>query len=159
MLRYSIIAITLAACATGSGGSSGGSPGATDPVAAYPYAPALGVEISAMTRSVSGLYTRDLAPGDGVRITAGDLVRARYTVHLADGTPIAGTAQGEAPLEFRLGRGQVIAAWDEGLVGMRAGGKRQLFVPPSLAYGARARGSIPGNSILVFTIEVVGVGG
>lgn len=152
MLRYSIIAVALAACAT-----TGGI--APDALATYPYPASLAVDIATMTRSVSGLYARDLTPGSGVRVTTGDLVRARYSVHLADGTFIAGTSDGDAPLEFRIGRGQVIAAWDEGLIGMRAGGKRQLVVPPSLAYGVRARGNIPGNSILVFTIEVVGVGG
>jgi FKBP-type peptidyl-prolyl cis-trans isomerase len=154
MFRHSFIAVALAACAT----SSGGGAGSSDAVATYPFAPVLGVELSAMTRSVSGLYTRDLTPGNGVRVTTGDLVRVRYTVHLADGTFIAGTNPGDAPLEFRLGRRQVIAGWDEGVMGMRMGGTRQLVVPPSLAYGGRANGNIPPNSILVFTIELVSLG-
>ena len=153
MLRYSIVAFALAACATRPGGSAG----TVDPVATYSYAPVLGIELSAMTRSVSGLYTRDLASGSGVRVTTGDLVRVQYTVHLANGTFVAGANPGGAPLEFRLGRRQVIAGWDEGVMGMRVGGKRQLVVPPSLAYGARANGNIPPNSILVFTIELVGI--
>jgi FKBP-type peptidyl-prolyl cis-trans isomerase len=111
-----------------------------------------------MTRSVSGLYVRELEAGLGIRATTGDLVRIRYTVHLADGTWIAGTTAGEAPFEFRLGRREVIAGWDEGITGMRVGERRQLVVPPSLAYGTRARGNIPANSILVFTLELVGIG-
>lgn len=122
------------------------------------FAPELDVNLTAMTRTDSGLYYRDVEVGTGPAIQAGYHVYVYYTGWMPSGTWFDGRtqAQGQEPLGFHLGRGEVIRGWDEGLVGMRVGGTRQLVVPPHLGYGRTPRLSIPGNSILVFQVTVVG---
>lgn len=144
--------VALAACASAGGGAAP----STD-IAATPFNGALGVDLAAMTRTASGLYIRELAPGSGIPATAGDLVKVRYQLSLSDGTLIAGTGPADPPFEFRLGARQVIAGWDEGITGMRVGQRRQLVVPPSLGYGMRSRGEIPGGSILVYSVELIAI--
>lgn len=117
------------------------------------FAPALGVDLSAMTRTGSGLYYRDITVGTGATAQAGRDVGVYYQGWLASGTRFDGRTSG-APFTFRLGTGEVIDGWDEGLVGMRVGGKRQLVIPPSLGYGAAGRGSVPPNAIMVFEVEL-----
>jgi peptidylprolyl isomerase len=150
ILRFPALALT--ACAT----SGGGAP-PSDDISAMTFNAALGVDLSVMTRTATGLYTRELAPGTGIPATAGDLVKIRYELSLADGTLIGGTAPADQPFEFRLGRRQVIAGWDEGITGMRVGERRQLVVPPSLGYGVRSRGEIPPNAILVFNVQLIDI--
>lgn len=120
------------------------------------YAPQLGVDLTAMTRMPSGLYYQDLSAGDGEVAERGRTVRVLYNGYLPDGTRFDGTT--DSPISFALGRGQVIAGWDEGIAGMRVGGRRRLVVPPRLGYGSEARADrIPANSTLVFDIQLVGV--
>lgn len=119
------------------------------------YAPALGVNVTSLTKTPSGLYYRDLAPGSGKPVGAGQEVAVRYSGWLPDGTRFDANAAPDDPFRFTVGQGQVIPGWDEGLVGMKPGGKRQLVIPPSLGYGAQGTGPIPPNSILVFTVELV----
>jgi peptidylprolyl isomerase len=120
------------------------------------YAAQLGIDLTAMTRMPSGLYWQDVATGDGALAEAGRTVRVLYNCFLPDGTRFDGTT--DVPLAFALGRGAVIAGWDEGIVGMRVGGRRRLVVPPALGYGSEARADrIPPNSTLVFDIQLVGV--
>ena len=110
-----------------------------------------------MTKTASGLHYRDLVVGEGPAVEAGQAVSVRYAGALPDGTQFDATGPGDRPYTFHPGRGEVIAGWDEGVVGMRVGGRRQLILPPQLGYGARGSGPIPPNAILVFTVEVVGV--
>jgi peptidylprolyl isomerase len=117
------------------------------------FAPALGVDLSTMTRTSSGLYYRDITVGTGAVAQAGRDVGVYYQGWLASGTRFDGRTSG-APLTFRLGVGEVVRGWDEGLVGMRVGGKRQLVIPPSLGYGAAGRGSVPPNAVMVFEVEL-----
>jgi FKBP-type peptidyl-prolyl cis-trans isomerase len=117
------------------------------------FAPALGVDLSAMTRTSSGLYYRDITVGTGAVAQSGRDVGVYYQGWLVSGTRFDGRTSG-APFTFRLGTGEVIRGWDEGLVGMRVGGKRQLVIPPSLGYGAAGRGSVPPNAIMVFEVEL-----
>jgi FKBP-type peptidyl-prolyl cis-trans isomerase FkpA len=90
-------------------------------------------------------------------------VTVNYTGWLYDGAAAENkgrqfdTSVGRGPLPVALGAGQVIAGWDQGLVGMRVGGLRRLVVPPSLGYGSQAQGPIPANSTLVFDIELLSV--
>jgi FKBP-type peptidyl-prolyl cis-trans isomerase len=152
-LRLALSALLLvAAAACGSDDAS--------PVAPLPdgvtFAPALGVDLAAMTRTSTGLYYRDLAVGTGRAAARGGLVSVAYTGWLADGTQFDARPASD-PITFRLGVGQVIAGWDEGLQGMREGGRRQLVIPPALGYGAGGNGPIPGNAALVFTVELVAV--
>lgn len=117
------------------------------------FAPALGVDLKASTRTSSGLYYRDILAGDGPAVAAGQQVSVTYTGWLPDGKQFDA-----GPYAFRLGARAVIPGWDEGLVGMRVGGTRQLIIPPSLGYGAMGNPPvIPANAILVFNIDVVGV--
>jgi len=120
------------------------------------FAADLGVDLAAMTRTESGLYYRDLTEGTGPAVQPGHTVAVYYVGRFPSGEQFDARATGQAPFEFRLGVGSVIRGWDEGVAGVRVGGTRQLVVPPHLGYGSRPRGSIPGNSILVFEVTVVG---
>jgi FKBP-type peptidyl-prolyl cis-trans isomerase len=118
-------------------------------------APSLNVEIDSMQRQPSGLWIRDYTIGDGPPITAGDRVGVRYTVHLTNGTRVDGTNPDSGNYVFTFGRGQVIKGWDDGMIGMRVGGRRELIIPPAMGYGFRSRGLIPSNSTLVVGIHLV----
>ncbi|MDB5225500.1 MAG: hypothetical protein JWL87_452 [Candidatus Adlerbacteria bacterium] len=104
----------------------------------------------------SQLLMQDETVGTGPAAAPGDLVSVNYTGRLQDGT-VFDTSVGKAPYSFTLGAGQVIPGWDQGLVGMQVGGKRLLLVPPGLAYGAQDYGPIPGNSTLIFEVEMVSI--
>ncbi len=122
------------------------------------FASSLGVDLAASTKTASGLYYRDLAVGTGALVQAGTRVNVRYAGYFTNGQMFDQRTAAQAPLTFTVGAGQVIEGWDEGLVGMRVGGRRQLIIPPSLGYGPDDYGPIPGNSILVFTVELVSIG-
>lgn len=121
------------------------------------FAPSLGVDLSTLTRTGTGLYYRDLAVGQGTEAQPGHRVAVRYQGSLADGTQFDATGPNDPPFTFLLGARQVISGWDQGVAGARVGGRRLLVIPPNLGYGARANGPIPANSILVFTVEIVDV--
>ena len=118
-----------------------------------------GVDLSAMTKTSSGLYWQDLTPGTGVQVAAGDTVTVHYTGWLHDGTKFDSSVDRGTPFEFILGAGMVIQGWDEGVAGMAVGGKRKLVIPPALGYGSARSGSIPGGSTLVFDVELLSVRG
>jgi FKBP-type peptidyl-prolyl cis-trans isomerase len=105
----------------------------------------------------------DLRVGTGTEATAGKILFAHYTGWLFDPTQPDGkglqfeTSRGGDPIDFTLGTQQVIAGWDQGLVGMKVGGLRRLVIPPSLAYGQFRNNSIPQYSTLVFEIELMDV--
>jgi FKBP-type peptidyl-prolyl cis-trans isomerase len=108
--------------------------------------------------TASGLQYWDLKVGDGAVAASGDIVRVHYTGWLIDGTKFDSSRDhGGEPLRFWLGKGNVIKGWDEGVVGMKVGGKRQLHIPARLGYGARGTGRIPPNADLVFDVELVAV--
>jgi FKBP-type peptidyl-prolyl cis-trans isomerase FkpA len=149
--------ICLSACgqsgsATAAVGSSAPQPIAGD-IERTTFAPVLGVNLGAMTKRASGMYVQDLAPGTGAVATRGRSVVVHYTGWLPNGKQFD---TGE--ISVTLGSNKTIAAWEEGLLGMRVGGKRRLVVPPNLGYGARGAGDdIPPNSVLVFDMEVTSV--
>lgn len=118
------------------------------------FAPELQVDLPASTKSASGLYYRDIAPGAGPAIAPGQQVSVFYTGWLANGRQFDSNAGG-SPISFRLGAREVIDGWDQGIAGMRVGGKRQLIIPAALGYGPDGSGPIPPNAILVFNVEVV----
>lgn len=105
------------------------------------------------------LQITDETVGTGAIAEAGDTVTVNYVGSLTDGTVFDASANhGSSGFTFTLGSGQVIKGWDEGIVGMKVGGKRKLVIPPSLAYGDQAVGSaIPANSTLVFEVELLKV--
>lgn len=126
--------------------------------------PALGLMSSdggsepAWTKSASGLEIQELAVGDGAEAKSGRTVDVHYTGWFLDGTKFDSSHDRGEPFSFRLGAGQVIRGWDEGVAGMRVGGRRKLRIPPALAYGSRgAGGVIPGDATLLFEVELVGV--
>ena len=105
------------------------------------------------------LEIKDLVVGKGAEAKAGDTVKVQYVGTLTNGTEFdASRKHGDQGFTFELGKGRVIKGWDEGVAGMKEGGKRKLTIPPSLGYGARGAGDkIPPNSTLVFEVELVSV--
>ena len=111
-----------------------------------------------MTTSPSGLQYRDDAVGEGREAKAGDTVSVHYTGTLQDGSKFDSSRDRGQPFQFPLGAGRVIQGWDEGVAGMKVGGRRTLVIPPELGYGSRAMGSaIPANSTLVFDVELMDI--
>jgi FKBP-type peptidyl-prolyl cis-trans isomerase len=109
------------------------------------------------------LVKEDLVVGTGDTATSGQQVTVHYTGWLMEGgkagTKFDSSKDRRDPFVFGLGRGQVIKGWDEGVQGMKVGGKRKLTIPPAMGYGARgAGGVIPPNATLVFEVELLGVG-
>jgi len=106
----------------------------------------------------SGLKIDDLTTGDGAEAKAGQMVTVHYTGWLTNGSKFDSSKDRNDPFRFKLGAGQVIRGWDEGVAGMKIGGKRKLTIPPQLGYGARgAGGVIPPNATLVFEVELLDV--
>jgi FKBP-type peptidyl-prolyl cis-trans isomerase FkpA len=121
-------------------------------------------EIAAMpsTTTASGLQFEELTVGSGNTATAGQKVSVHYTGWLSQngnkGTKFDSSLDRGEPFVFPLGKGHVIRGWDEGVAGMKVGGKRKLTIPPTLGYGARgAGGVIPPNATLVFEVELLDV--
>jgi FKBP-type peptidyl-prolyl cis-trans isomerase FkpA len=105
-----------------------------------------------MVRRPSGLYVQDLVTGNGAVATLGRSIVVRYTGWFPNGKRFDGSE-----ITVTLGGNKTIRGWEEGLLGMRVGGKRRLIVPPHLGYGAKTTGEIPPNSVLVFDMEAVSV--
>jgi FKBP-type peptidyl-prolyl cis-trans isomerase len=103
------------------------------------------------------LMIKDEVLGGGEVATAGSRVVVHYTGKFADGNVFDSSVTRNEPFQFVLGAGQVIKGWDEGIVGMRVGGKRLLQIPPELGYGANDYGPIPGGSTLYFEVELLKV--
>jgi FKBP-type peptidyl-prolyl cis-trans isomerase FkpA len=120
------------------------------------YAPSLDIAIDRMRRLPSGVLIHDLRVGGGDSAHDGRIAEVRYTGWLVDGTPFDSNRHG-APFTFRVGAGEVIEGWDEGVVGMRVGGRRQLVIPPRMGYGEWGMGPIPPYATLVFEVELVGL--
>lgn len=113
----------------------------------------------ASTTTPSGLTIEELTVGTGATAAAGQKVSVHYTGWLTNGTKFDSSKDRGDPFEFPLGGGRVIKGWDEGVQGMKIGGKRKLTIPPALGYGARgAGGVIPPNATLVFEVELLAVG-
>lgn len=107
----------------------------------------------------SGLKYIDLQEGTGASPKTGQKVVVHYTGTLEDGTKFDSSRDSGQPLSFKIGVGQVIKGWDEGVGTMKVGGRRQLIIPPELGYGARgAGGVIPPNATLIFDVELIKIG-
>lgn len=110
------------------------------------------------TEEVTKLEIKDLVVGKGAEAKSGNKVTVNYTGWLTDGTKFDSSLDSGQPFEFTLGQGQVIQGWDEGVAGMKVGGKRRLTIPPAMGYGAEGSGGvIPPNATLVFEVELLAV--
>lgn len=138
-------------------GPNRNAPAATETAAAgEPSAPAAAaVE---MTTTASGLQYQDLAVGEGAEAQPGSPVTVHYTGWLEDGTEFDSSLDSGQPFQFVLGQGGVIPGWDEGVAGMKEGGKRRLVIPSDLAYGPQGYGPIPPDATLTFEVELLEVG-
>ena len=106
----------------------------------------------------SGLIYWDIRVGNGAMAKEGSHVRVHYTGWLTTGKKFDSSVDGGKPFDFTIGNGEVIKGWEEGVAGMKVGGKRQLRIPPALAYGAAGYpGAIPANATLIFDIQLLGV--
>ena len=107
----------------------------------------------------TGLHMEDLVVGDGNEAVAGKAVMVHYVgVAWSTGAQFDASWDRGDTFDFRLGKGQVIAGWDQGVQGMRVGGRRRLTIPPAMGYGAQgAGGAIKGNETLVFVVDLLGV--
>ncbi len=105
----------------------------------------------------SGVEVRDIVVGSGAEAQAGDRLTVHYVGILSDGRVFDSSLDRNTPFIFTLGTGSVIRGWDEGIVGMKVGGRRQLFIAPDYAYGPNAAGTIPANSALIFEVELLDV--
>ncbi len=106
----------------------------------------------------SGLKYMDIIIGTGASPVIGSRVAVHYTGWLEDGTKFDSSKDRNVPFKFTLGQGQVISGWDKGVISMKVGGKRKLFIPPELGYGERgASALIPPNATLIFEIELLAI--
>ena len=106
----------------------------------------------------SGLKYTDLRVGEGDEASSGKIVEVHYIGWLEDGIRFDSTRDHNRPLTFRLGAGDVLKGWDEGLAGMKVGGKRRLVIPPGLGFGKEGVGSVvPPNAVLYYEFELLGV--
>ena len=122
------------------------------------FAAALSVDTLAMTRTPSGLRYQDVTEGQGKEAKAGNTVSVHYTGWLPNGEKFDSSRDRNQPFGFTRGAGQVIAGWDEGVAGMKVGGRRKLVIPPDLGYGtAGAPPDIPPGATLVFDVELLDV--
>jgi FKBP-type peptidyl-prolyl cis-trans isomerase len=108
--------------------------------------------------STTDLQIEELTPGTGAEAQAGKMVDVHYTGWLTNGKKFDSSVDRAKPFTFKLGAGQVIKGWDQGVQGMKVGGKRKLTIPPQLAYGEKGfPGAIPPSSTLVFEVELLRV--
>jgi FKBP-type peptidyl-prolyl cis-trans isomerase len=146
-----ILALSIGLAACGGGGGSKATPTPTSTPTPQPIPTLVGEP----TVTASGLKIIDTLVGTGTEAKAGDSLTVQYTGYLEDGTIFDGPAIHGGPASFSLTR--AILGWQEGVPGMKAGGKRRLIIPPALAYGATGRPGIPPNATLTFDVELLSV--
>ena len=113
---------------------------------------------AAQTEEVTGLEIEDIVIGEGAEAVPGSTVSVHYTGWLTDETKFDSSVDRGQPFQFTLGQGMVIKGWDEGVAGMKVGGKRKLTIPPEMGYGDQgAGGVIPPGATLIFEVELLGV--
>jgi FKBP-type peptidyl-prolyl cis-trans isomerase len=115
--------------------------------------PRLGIHPDSLRRVGRGVYIHDEQVGNGEVADSGMVVALHFVGLLTDGTIFSATER--KPFEFELGANEVIAGWEDGVLGMRVGGRRHLVIPPFLGYGARGDGPIPPDAVLVFDVTLV----
>ena len=152
-LAQTLAAGALALAAAGAALATGET--STPAAPAAPTAAAPAAQETTVT-TASGLKYEDLQIGDGAEAKTGDRVQVHYTGWLENGTKFDSSVDRGRPFEFPLGAGRVIRGWDEGVAGMKVGGKRKLVIPAALGYGDRgAGGVIPPGATLIFEVELL----
>ena len=116
------------------------------------FAASLGIDLSQMTETASGLYYEDVVEGTGDPASAGNTVDVAYTGYLTNGTTFD-----SGSYAFVLAASEAIPGFDEGVTGMKVGGQRRIIIPPALGYGAAGIGAIPGGSVLIFDMELLSI--
>jgi FKBP-type peptidyl-prolyl cis-trans isomerase len=151
--------LAFAACLSGSETTTGPTQGPSIDCATL--ATGLAAAETTLTKTASGLKYRDVTVGTGATVAAGQTVQFNYSGCLTDGVKFDEVSVTEAKYAptFQVGAvpPTVIPGFDEGFLGMKAGGRRQLVIPPELAYGAAGKGTIPPNATLVFTVDLLGI--
>lgn len=115
------------------------------------------IQVIPTMQTVNELKLEDIKVGEGREVKSGDMIVIHYKGTLLDGTKFDSSYDRGTPFETRIGVGQVIKGWDEGVIGMKIGGKRKLTIPPDKAYGNRGAGPIPPNSALIFDVELINI--
>jgi peptidylprolyl isomerase len=153
LVAAGLLAVVVIAIVAGRGGSSSGGTSSVADVGSKPT-----VQVPSGPPPTK-LVIKDLKTGDGAEAKAGDQVSVQYVgVDYKTGTQFDASWDRGQPFPFQLGSGQVIAGWDQGVVGMKVGGRRELIVPPDLAYGAQGQPpKIGPNATLVFVIDLLSV--
>ena len=155
-LSVALLPLAFTACLSGSDyNSSITAPNI--PIEQTTFASTLNVDLTKSTKTSSGMYIRDLTVGGGAAVTSTSSVTVYYEGFLANGYRFDARLSPSDPYPVKLGTKSVIDGWEQGLVGMKAGGKRQLVIPPELGYGPYGYGDIPSNAVLVFNVEIVAV--
>ena len=158
VLAFSFVAIIL--ISTGCGSDKPAAPASSSAPAAAPPASTSGpMAVSGSpTTTPTGLQYWDIVVGTGAPAVVGKGVQVHYSGYLTNGQKFDSSRDRNQPFVFQLGAGEVIKGWDEGVAGMKVGGKRQLRVPPELGYGSTgAGGAIPPNATLIFDVELLDV--
>ncbi|MCX6726997.1 MAG: FKBP-type peptidyl-prolyl cis-trans isomerase [Candidatus Shapirobacteria bacterium] len=129
------------------------------PLSVTPTPQGLKLNIQTQTKqTMTDLKIEDLVIGTGAEVKSGDTIEMNYVGTLVDGTKFDSSYDRGVPFETQIGVGQVIKGWDQGVPGMKVGGKRRLLIPSALAYGAQgAGGVIPPNADLIFEVELVSI--
>jgi FKBP-type peptidyl-prolyl cis-trans isomerase len=156
VLSLAVLMLFVAACGGGDdddgGSEAGGSAEETESSTGSEDCP------TEPTTTDSGLQIKEVECGDGEAAEKGDTLEVHYDGRLEDGTKFDASRDHGSTFEFQVGAGQVIQGWDEGLIGMKIGGTRELTIPPELGYGAAgAPPAIPPDSTLVFVVELVDI--
>jgi len=159
MLKPSFLMVTLwLTLATCFGQTQSGAPKKKSATTARPNTSAPTKVTGDPIKTPTGLEYWDIQKGTGEAAINGEKVRVHYTGWLTTGKKFDSSVDAGKPFTFTLGRGDVIKGWDEGVKGMKVGGKRQLRIPPELAYGAHGYpGVIPPNATLIFDVQLVGI--
>jgi FKBP-type peptidyl-prolyl cis-trans isomerase len=162
ILAVSLTALALAGCAAPKAKEAASSAPASSVAAASAVATPAPTAVPTAAPTAAGelgaLQIKDVVLGTGSEAVAGHVVTVHYTGRLLTGRKFDSSVDRGTPFKFPLGAGRVIKGWDQGVAGMKVGGKRQLVIPPHLGYGDQAMGdAIPANSTLVFDVELLGV--
>jgi peptidylprolyl isomerase len=167
---FALLALAAAGCSSDKQGkdtvattpATASAPATSTPAATTPASPDTATKPKVAVPSgppPKKLVIKDLKPGSGQAAKAGDQVTVQYVgVNYADGKQFDASWDRGQPFPFQLGAGMVIPGWDQGVVGMKPGGRRELIIPPNLAYGAQGQGPIAPNSTLIFVIDLERIG-